>query len=286
MLRLISIFLALFGGALILADVKLVTRHVWFNDDPNFGGISGLEVARDGITFTAINDKGFIVRGTLLRDGDVIVGVDSGPFIPLTDIWTNPLQNGGNDSEGLAIGPTGRVYVSFEGEHPKVSIYARDLIRATRPPNHPEFSTFQKNSGMEALAIDSTGAIYTLPERSGRLTRPFPVYRLEGVMWTKATEIPRRGKFLPVGADFGPNDQLYLLERDFTGIGFRTRVRRFDLNTGEEETLLETATATHDNLEGIAVWEDDEGAIRFIMIADDNFKWFQQTEIVEYRLTD
>ena len=89
-----------------------------------------------------------------------------------------------------------------------------------------------------------------------------------------------------VGADIGPDNKLYVLERDFTGIGFRTRVRRFDLDGANEEEVLRTANATHDNLEGIAVWQDDGGAMRITMIADDNFRWFQQTEIVEYRLTD
>jgi hypothetical protein len=48
--------------------------------------------------------------------------------------------------------------------------------------------------------------------------------------------------------------------------------------------LLETATGTYDNLEGLAVWRDDAGAIRLTMISDDNFKSFQVTQFVEYRV--
>jgi hypothetical protein len=51
------------------------------------------------------------------------------------------------------------------------------------------------------------------------------------------------------------------------------------------ETLFTTATGTHDNLEGLDVWSDSDG-LRATMIADDNFRFFQRTEIVDYRLPD
>jgi hypothetical protein len=75
--------------------------------------------------------------------------------------------------------------------------------------------------------------------------------------------IERRGEFLPVGADFGPDGLFYLLERRFLGIfGLQSRVRRFAIDgdtIGAEETLLETRPWTHDNLEGISVWRDADG---------------------------
>ncbi len=147
----------------------------------------------------------------------------------------------------------------------------------------------QNNSSLETLAIDAEGALYTLPERSGKLSRPFPVYRYRGGTWDQPFSIPRRPPYLPVGGDFGPDGKFYLLERHLNGIfGFQSRVRRFDLGPDQvtgEKILLETKTGTHDNLEGIAVWQDAEGFTRITMISDDNFKSFQRTEFVEYRLT-
>jgi len=93
-----------------------------------------------------------------------------------------------------------------------------------------------------------------------------------------------------VAADFGPDGRLYVLERQFRGLmGFASRVRRFRLGMDRllaEETLLETAVGLHDNLEGLSVWRDAGGALRLTMIADDNFSFFQRTEIVEYRVAD
>ena len=83
---------------------------------------------------------------------------------------------------------------------------------------------------------------------------------------------------------------MYVLERHFAGIGgFASRVRRFTLSgdrIAREETLLETPLGAHDNLEGIAVWRGAGGRLRLTMISDDNFRFFQRTEFVEYAVED
>lgn len=95
---------------------------------------------------------------------------------------------------------------------------------------------------------------------------------------------------MPVAADFGPDGRLYLLERDFRGIGgFASRLRRFDLTErgfDGETTLFQTPFSLHDNLEGLSIWRDAQGGLRATMISDDNFLFVQQTQIVEHRLPD
>lgn len=144
------------------------------------------------------------------------------------------------------------------------------------------------NRGIETLAADADGRLYAIPEHSGGLTTPFPVLRLDNGAWTQPFALPRRGGHLPVGADFGPDGRLYVLERLFTGYGFSSRVRRFDVSDNgltNETMLIDTPALRHDNLEGLAVWQDASGAIRLTMISDDNEFALQRTEIVEYRVT-
>jgi hypothetical protein len=90
---------------------------------------------------------------------------------------------------------------------------------------------------------------------------------------------------LIVGADIF-EDRLYVLERDFMGIGFRSRVRAFDLNGENEVTLIDSQILTHDNLEGISVWRDSPETLRITMLSDNNFRSLQRTEFVEYRIND
>ncbi len=274
------------GGS---GKAAFVGSYRWSLPQAGFGGFSGLEVSADGLEFWTISDAGTIVRGRFQRAGQdgPITGVTGGDLVALRDTRGKPTEGAWDDAEGLAVSPGGEIYVSFEGYH-RVWHYSQPDAAAHKMPSHPDFEDFQNNSSLETLAIDAAGDLYTLPERSGVLTRPFPVYRLRDGKWTKIAAIPRRGPFLTVGGDFGPDGLFYLLERYFNGVwGFETRVRRMrldDSGISDEVTLLETPSGQHDNLEGIAVWRDTAGNIRITMISDDNFRAFQRTEFVEYRI--
>ncbi len=271
--------------SLAQADVTFLGSYGWQLDDPAFGGFSGIEVSADGNAFIAISDRARIVEGSFLRDGDAIIGIAAGALTPLTHSDGRPLQGEGSDSEGLAVDADGNVYVSFEGGRPRIRVENAEGGEAVYLSDNDDFRQYPGNASLEALAVGPDGAIYATPERSGRYTRPFPVYRLIGTTWDVVFEIPRRDTFLISGADIGPDGLFYIVERDFTGIGFRTRVRRFALDGSRETVLLETGSGVHDNLEGISVWHDGTG-IRLTMISDDNFRWFQSTQIVEYRVDD
>lgn len=283
--------IALHGTAPIAGPTlraELVGHYTWRDPSPLFGGMSGLDLGPDGSDFVAVSDRGAIATGRLLRTDGAISGVADLALNPLLRPGGEPLREFETDAEGVARGADGRIFISFEGIH-RVWAYASADAPAERLPQHDDFAQMQLNSSLEALAIDDQGRLYTLPERSGEWTRPFPVYRFDGNTWEQPFSIRRDGKFLAVGADFGPDGKLYLLERHLAFLGFQTRVRRFVIEGDtvvSEETLLQTGTGTHDNLEGMAVWRDPDGAIRITMISDDNFHPFQRTEFVEYRLKD
>ncbi|PUB11573.1 esterase-like activity of phytase family protein [Yoonia sediminilitoris] len=279
-MRIICCLFALLWANAACAEATFVSAYRWFEEGDLFGGFSGIEVFDGGQRFMTISDRGTFVSGEFLRTNGEITGISADPALPIqTDL--DPADS--LDAEGIAIGSQGTVYVSFEFRH-GVRAFA-DLHNIGGPLlASPAFLTMQTNSSLEALAIGPDGALYTLPERSGRATRPFPVYRFADGQWSTPFSIPRKGAFLIVGADIGPDGLLYLLERDFTGIGFRSRVRRFDLTGGAEELILQTGIGMHDNLEGISVWQAPDG-LRLTMVSDDNFRFLQRTEIVEYRLT-
>lgn len=284
------LFLALqVAGPVQAAEAVFVGEFVWRLRLSGLGGLSGLEVDDDGTGFVAVSDKGRFVTGRFQREGGVITDVLSPEVLPVRTVKGPPVGGYDIDSEGLARDAAGRLYVSFEGND-RVRLFPTPKDKATFLPTDPDFYTFQENSSLEALAIGPDGAIYTMPERSGEWDRPFPVYRLRGDIWDQPFTIPRRDKYLAVGADFGPDGKFYLLEREFLWYGgFSARVRRFDLGADgftNEETLLATRYGQYDNLEGISVWQDADGATRMTMVSDDNFSRLQVTEFVEYKVVD
>jgi hypothetical protein len=283
-MRLLSLMILLAGAGPAVAGTTYLGTYVWNGPGPRFGGFSAIEVDPDGLGFLALSDRAMFIQGVFVRtDGQVSGVTETGRFL-LRDAEGNVMTGPWADSEGLAVGPDGQVYISFEGE-PRVRVQTGVEGVPSVLPVHPDFPDMQANAALEALALGPDGAIYTIPERSGRHTQPFPVYRFQNGEWDIPFTLPRRDSFQVSGADIGSDGKLYLLERDFNGFGFRTRVRRFDLTGGDEQVILETSTGTHDNLEGISVWSDGIG-MRITMISDDNFRFFQETQIVEYRVTD
>ncbi len=268
----------------------LVAAYYWTIDDARFGGLSAIEMDDDGVAFTALSDKGTLFRGYLTRDSDDrITQIRDVVATTLKGRDQAPLEPHRNDSEGLAIAPDGTIFVSLEGPA-RVLRYAGPDSSAVNLPSFAPFTGMQPNASLEPLAIDANGALYTLPERSGRLDAPFPVYRYRIGAWDQPFTLPRAGMYLPTAADIGPDGRLYLLERQFHGLlGFQSRVRRFVIegdmvDTGE--TVLETAIGQHGNQEGLSVWRDATGVLRLTMISDDNFRFFLSTAIVEYRIAD
>lgn len=270
-------------------SLDYVGTFVWSAGDDSFGGFSGLELSADGSRFHALTDRAHLYWGSVDRDAQgVIRGMNIAGRAHLKDDRGIPLKPGYHgDSEGLAIGEDGRIWISFEGLN-RVSLYPDpDAVPVPQPPL-PDLPWMRVNSGLEALAVRGD-TLYAVPERSGAEARPFPILTLRDNRWGQAGEIRRDPRWLPVGADFGPDGWFYLLERDFQGIlGFASRVRRMRLTDHgpvDEEILLTTRPLQYDNLEGIAVWHDGRG-IRLTMISDDNFLFVQRTELVEYRLRD
>ncbi|UWQ22182.1 esterase-like activity of phytase family protein [Jannaschia sp. W003] len=292
------------GAALPACAADTVGSHVWEPDWARAGGYSALWLGEDGLDFVALSDRGSWVRGRLVRDAaGAVSAVAVAAHGPLLRSTGGPLKGGESDAEGLAkVGDT--FYVSYEGvtrvmRHPTLEGVPE------RIPRHPDFERMQSNSGLEALAADAAGRLYAIPERStaedgaplpvgetvpdvGGDGHPFPVYRYdpEDAVWDWAFSIPREGAFLVSGADFGPDGRLYVLERDFAVIGFRSRIRSFAADGTDGRVEMVSPLRAHDNLEGISIWRDARGRIRATMISDDNLRrTLQTTEFVDYVLS-
>ncbi len=282
---------ALWAGQVAAVEIKSATflgSYTWVEATDWFGGFSAIHLSDDGSYVTLLSDRATLVTARITRDGDAISGVEVQNRRPLLSSMGRKLSGRAGDSEGIALAPGGGFFVSFEGVH-RVAYYSSSEANALVMPRPHAFSTLNRNGSFEGLAIDGQGHLYTLPEKTRTASGDIPVFRWNGTTWSTPFTLPPRDRFLPVAADFGPDGRFYVLERSVAFIGFRTRLRRWDVSNDSpraEEVLLETETGTHDNLEGLSVWRDDQNRLRATMISDDNFLALQRTELVEYLLPD
>lgn len=261
--------------------------HVWRLDDARLGGLSGLVVDPDGVGFVAVSDRRNFFEGTLVRDaGGRISGVADVTVTPVTGRDGAALRRRVLDSEGLARDPDGRLWLSLEGPA-QIARFRAPAAGGVLVAVPDAFAEFGRNASLEAVAVDGRGRVHAIPEDTPDRVSDFPVWRRGGGGWTVAAHLPRTPGFLVSDAAFGPDGRLYVLERGFHGIfGFQSRLSRFDAALGAVEPLLTSAIGQHDNLEGLSVWRDGTGALVATMVSDDNFRFFQVTEFVEYRLPD
>ena len=216
-----------------------VSTYTWRLHDGWIGGFSGLDRSEDGREMVAISDRGMFVTGTLQREGGAVLGVQNVEAFRVLDTKGNfPKKAGLRDSEGLVLQTNGQLVVSFEGKH-RLNRFAQPGAKAQGMPWRKELNRMKLNGGFEALAINNWGKIFAIPEQPLGDESVAQVFTLKKGQWEKAFILPRAKQFQPVGADFGPDGRLYVLERGFNGLGFRARVRSFTVegNTVSDEKL-------------------------------------------------
>ncbi|MFN3953850.1 MAG: esterase-like activity of phytase family protein [Pararhodobacter sp.] len=294
-------FLALLGlsaampmrGSAQIGGQGADTLFVWRERDARFGGFSALHLHDDRQHFLALSDRAWLYAGRLIRDADEgITGVEVSAIHPVRGPDGAALRGPAGDSEGLALGSDGTLYIAFEGgARTRVAAYAQPGGVARHLPRHPYFTRMPGNGALEALAIDSADRLHTLPETP--IDGAFPVFRFDtrgwqsdpGRNWQIIGHVPRRGSFAPVGADFGPDGNFYLLERQFRLPAFASRISRIRPGHWDRpETLVETRPGAFDNHEGISITRDARGRLCATTISDDNRFFLQRTEIAEFRL--
>ncbi|MES0862185.1 esterase-like activity of phytase family protein [Ruegeria sp. SCPT10] len=275
-------------GAVEVKTAAQLGSYVWRDNAEWFGGFSAIHVSDKGRHLTVLSDRATLMTARVERDGDQVSDIRILGHWPVLSSTGRIMLGYAGDSEGIAMAPDGGFYISFEGVH-RIAYYPAPGTNARVLPRPNAFDNLERNGSFEGLAIDDTGRLYTLTEKSRTVDGDIPVYRWDGQAWSTPFVLQQRGQFQPVAADFGPDGRFYVLERTASITGFRSRLRRWDVSgdTPEaEEILFETSKGTHDNLEGLSVWRDDQGRLRATMISDDNFLALQQTELVEYLLPD
>lgn len=250
------------------------------SEDPNFGGLSGLETLASG-NLLAVTDEGAFVWINLGENGapetahmSYMRGED-GLFIA---------GKGEKDAEGLAM-QDGLALVSFERNHRVLAFDLEGCGSAARGAPVADFGDrisgmsrdMESNGGVEGLSLHPAFGTLTLGiETPDDLGMPLALLTKNGVaeasFWRQDDERARI-----TGLDRTPGG-LFMVRRDFRpGYGNDILVEMMD---GDELTIVPLIrldpSVKVDNFEGIAAVETETG-VRLWLISDNNFSNRQRT---------
>ncbi len=267
-----------------------------------FGGFSGLTISPDGRRIFAASDAGFWMTANLtVRDGVLVDLTDGrvGPFRALSGRVLYGFEEVDAEAVSLVKGTleNGELLVAFERIHRigRFPVRNGEIAKPVRYLKLPAYiKGLHRNRGLEGIEVlkgPNAGAIVMFAE--GRRNA---AGNLRG--WLIANGRTREIFVKPIngyditGVAAMPDGGFLALERRFRwSEGVKMRIRRIhadELATGrvlQGEVLLDVdSSANIDNMEGIAVHQDDTGQTIITLISDDNFKFFQRNLILRFAL--
>ena len=250
------------------------------SEDPNFGGVSGLDAFGSG-NLLAVTDEGAFVWINMDESGapqsahiSYMRGSD-GQFIA---------GKGQKDAEGLAL-QDGLALVSFERNHRILAFDLEGCGTNARAAKVAELGdrisgmtrTMENNAGVEGLSIHPALGTLSLgietPDVDGM---PLAILQDNGVaeasFWRQDDERARI-----TGLDRIP-EGLFMVRRDYRpGYGNDILVEMLDGNTLTIVPIIRLdPSVAVDNFEGIAAVETPEG-VRLWIVSDNNFSPNQRT---------
>ena len=269
--------------------------------DREFGGLSGLDFDADGVGFTAISDLGFWFRGRAERAAGRLVGIGEPEWAPMLNAKGQPLGAKRNaDAEGLRFGTLAgkpAAYVSFEQTNDLRVYRMQGDLALSRPEivKLPKSAKgIRRNRGFEALAIAPSasalaGSPILITEKTLDKAGNHRAFIVRGPL-AGAFSLVRSDDFDVTDADFLPNGDLLVLERRvIMPLGVQMRLRRIEggaIRPGAvvDGPVVMQADMAHriDNMEGLAVTRDADGATRITLVSDDNRSFIQRTLMLEF----
>jgi len=272
------------------------------SDDKLFGGISGIDMI-DADTAFMISDSGFYVRARLLHENGRLVGLADATIDGLFPDVTMEKEFG--DVEDVALDPTDRWHGVIVRERQPNAMLTFDFEGADfdgdRPVNFepkrvgaPD-NILRSNKGLESVAYAPAaspiaGEIVTIAETAPRGEKNIPGW----VAGVGGFEVVRRDNFDVSSARFLPNGDLVLLERRYAPAwSIAMRLRRIPGDTVKVGALLDGdilldagMTSQIDNMEGLAVSEDEAGRAILTLVSDDNYSVLQRTLVLQFALVE
>jgi hypothetical protein len=263
-----------------------------------FGGISAISLAPDGMNFIAATDRSWWLRGQIAYSGMRPSGITAAEMAPMLGPDGRTLASRGWwDTEAIAR-DGGTLYVGIERVHRIVRFdYGKDGLKArARPMEVPaSFKAMPRNGGIEALALAPRGgvlggALIAISEHGRDQAGDHLAFLIGGPSPGQFT-IKRKNDYDVSDATMLGAGDLLVLERRFGWTtGLSSRIRRIalaDVRPGalvDGPVLFEADLGQQiDNMEGIAVHRSG-GEVVLTLVSDNNFSAIQRNLLLQFTL--
>ena len=284
-----------FGALTFRGGLSLSSSH------SHFGGLSALRVAPDGAHFLSVSDKGRWLRGRIRYEGTRPVRITDAEMAPVLGSDGKPLAaRGWYDTESIAQ-DGGTIWVGIERVNRIVRFdFGRDglLARGEPIPVPPGIQRLPNNKGLECLVFVPRdfplgGTLVAISERGLDRDGNIEAFLLNGTNWAEFS-VRRIGDFDVSDCAITPKGDLLLLERSFSRLkGVGMRIRRVPLaevkpgaTIGGPALIEADMNFQIDNMEGLSVHRDAQGALVLTLISDDNFSIIQRTLLLQFTLEE
>jgi len=292
-----------FGMVEYLGGLELTSSH------KDFGGFSAIRVEPDGQHFVSLTDRGWWLTGRIAYDHGRPTGIADARMAPILGPDGRTLKaRGWYDTESLAE-RDGWLYVGIERVNRIVRFdFARCGFRARAAEyaasGRTVYGNLPSNKGFEALTFaprDSklAGTLIAFSERGldadGNL-RAFLIGAAPGDAGIAEFSVKRRDNFDISDSATLPSGDVLLLERRFSWwSGLAMRLRRIAISAIAAGALVDGSDLLSadflgyriDNMEGLSIHTDANGAVVLTLVSDDNFNHFlQRTVLLQFRLVD
>ncbi|WP_417316926.1 esterase-like activity of phytase family protein [Emcibacter sp.] len=289
------------GALTYLGGIQLLSGNT------TFGGISGFVVSPDGGKVLGISDRGFWFLADVVYDKGRLTGLKNGKMSPLAD------ENGGrysgkhSDAEAVTLVDSAGLVVSFENDH-RMRYYqassrldfdsilkANAQVISFAPDMSPVLKDQPRNLGVEALTTLADGRMLAISEaatesRNNGMARAWIIGR--------GTALPLNYEltdmYRPTDMATLPNGDVLVLERHFSlARGMASRLRRISHTDIREGTVLKGDVIACmefpyniDNMEALAVRQNEAGETILYMMSDNNFNPLQRNLLMMFRLDE
>ena len=273
--------------------LKLLAGYSLTSSDPRFGGISSIQIRKDGKFLWAISDRGYWMRFSLIHQSENLANIHLNEIKILQVPRGEKREIHNLDAEASTLINSQTLLVSFENTNRILAYQFKDDIITGVPRYYksPEaLADAPRTGGPEAMARLCDGRVFLLNEKNnfGRHLRVGWVGNEK--TWQMVRYQPY-ANYDPTGATTLPDCRVMLTVRRFNLTSFSWGIAFIDFSKiGYSNVIHDTSlvlfnrSAISENFEAIAARVGRNGKIYVYAMADDNFSIFQETLLLQFEL--